>query len=280
MPQIISHHLPLHEHLATLRGQGQSIGFVPTMGALHAGHIALVNQAKAQCDVVVVSIFVNPKQFGQNEDFGRYPRPIEADLALLEQAQADIAYLPTAETMYPTGFSSLIHVSGISEGLCGAARPGHFDGVATVVCKLLLQTLAHRAYFGEKDYQQLQLIRRLVEDLNIPVDIIACATVREADGLALSSRNQYLSSTERATAPLLYATLQQTATRIKEGRTVEETLIFGRNQLEEGGFDRVDYLELRHAHTLVPMSAYTAPARLLVAAHLGRTRLIDNVAVE
>lgn len=280
MPQIISHHLPLREQLNTHRLHGQRIGLVPTMGALHAGHASLISNAAAHCDVVVVSIFVNPKQFGQNEDFGRYPRPIEADLALLEQLGVNIAYLPSAETMYPAGFSGNIHVTGVSDGLCGAARPGHFDGVATVVCKLLLQTMPDYAYFGEKDYQQLQVIRRLVEDLNIPANIIPVPTKREADGLAMSSRNHYLSPTERAIAPLLYATLTQTAVQIKDGMPVEQALIFGRNQLEEGGFDRVDYVELCHSQTLIPMSRYEQPARLLAAAFLGRTRLIDNIAVE
>jgi pantoate--beta-alanine ligase len=215
----------LRRHVATWRSQGERVGLVPTMGALHKGHLALVAAAQGACRRVVVSIFVNPKQFGPREDFSSYPRPEADDLAKLTEAAADLAYIPEVGEMYPAGFATSISVGGPSDGLCGAQRPGHFDGVATVVAKLLTQVAPDAAYFGEKDYQQLMVVRRLARDLDLPVEIVGVPTVREPDGLALSSRNVYLSTEER----------------------------------------RSD----------IP----TEPARLLAAVHIGRTRLIDNIAV-
>lgn len=267
----------LQSHLAGLAGQGRRIALVPTMGALHKGHAALIEHAKKLADVVAVSIFVNPKQFGAGEDFSKYPRQLEADIKVASEAGAALVYAPTAEDMYPAGFATTISVGELGNILEGAARPKHFDGVATVVAKLLLRALPHVAIFGEKDYQQLCVIRRLVRDLDIPIEIIGHPTVREADGLAMSSRNAYLSAAERKTAPTLYKTLTQTAEKIKAGD--KAALKEGIKTLEKAGFT-VDYLELCHAASLAEMKEYAAPARLLVAATLGNTRLIDNIAVE
>lgn len=262
------------------RQAGQRLALVPTMGALHAGHMALVAQARAAAARVVVSIFVNPTQFGPNEDFSRYPRPLADDLAALRAAGADAAWLPAVETMYPEGFCSHIHVAGVSAGLCGAARPGHFDGVATVVAKLFHQVRPDSAFFGEKDYQQLCVIRRMVTDMEFPVKIVAVPTQREADGLALSSRNRYLNAAERACAPILYATLRAAAAKLRAGADVKNVLQTARQALAAAGFSTLDYLELRAADTLASLTEYNAPARLFVAAWLGSTRLIDNIAVE
>ncbi len=269
----------LREQVATWRAAGDSIALVPTMGALHDGHLRLVAEAKKHAKRVVVSIFVNPTQFGPNEDFNRYPRPLEKDLSLLREVGADAAWLPTVEEMYPAGFSTNIHVGGVSEGLCGAARPGHFDGVAIVVAKLLLQVTPDVALFGEKDYQQLCVISQLVRDLNLAAKIIGVAIVREADGLALSSRNAYLTTEERAIAPQLHQQLQVAAKAIADGVTVANILAAGVQALQKAGFAKVDYFELRHAQSLAPLTAYQSPARLLVAAWLGKTRLIDNISL-
>ncbi len=261
------------------RAAGESIALVPTMGALHAGHLQLVAEAKKHAKRVVVSIFVNPTQFGPNEDFNRYPRPLEKDLSLLREVGADGAWLPTVEEMYPAGFSTNIHMGGVSEGLCGAARPGHFDGVATVVAKLLLQVAPDAALFGEKDYQQLCVIKRLAADLNLPVAIVGVPIVREGDGLALSSRNQYLSEVERAIAPVLHQQLQQAAAALKAGEDAGEVLASASAAILAAGFQKIDYMELRAEETLAPLSQYQSPARLLVAAWLGKTRLIDNILI-
>ena len=266
--------------IAKWRRDGERVALVPTMGALHSGHLRLVTEAMHQADRVIVSIFVNPTQFGPNEDFSRYPRPLERDVALLKEIGADAVWLPTVEEMYPAGFATSIHIGGVTEGLCGASRPGHFDGVATVVAKLLLQTLPDVALFGEKDYQQLCLIKRLAIDLNIPVRILGVPTARESDGLALSSRNQYLSEEERTVAPAIYRVLTDVAAQVR-GRVSVATLLEGaRVQLLEAGFSSIEYLELRAEETLAPLSAYKPPARLLIAARLGKTRLIDNLRVE
>ncbi|AWN48383.1 pantoate--beta-alanine ligase [Methylobacterium terrae] len=272
--------------VAALRGQvrawraaGEAVALVPTMGALHEGHLALVRQAQRSCRRVVVSIFVNPTQFGPNEDFSRYPRVLEADLALLAEVGADAAYLPDVATMYPPGFSTTVTVAGLTEGLCGPLRPGHFAGVATVVTKLLLQGLPDRALFGEKDFQQLQVIRRAARDLDVPVAIEGVPTVREADGLALSSRNRYLSDEERRTAPAMHRVLRQVAEAVRGGAPTAPALAEGREGLEAAGFGPVQYLSVNDAESLVPLDRVAGPARVLAAAYLGRTRLIDNVAV-
>jgi pantoate--beta-alanine ligase len=270
----------LRSCLAAWRKSGGSLGLVPTMGALHAGHLALLAAARRECDRVVASIFVNPRQFGPGEDFDAYPRNEAADLALLRAAGIDLAFLPAVAEMYPPGFATTISVDGLSEGLCGRHRPGHFDGVATVVTKLLVQSLPDVAYFGEKDYQQLLVIRRLARDLDIPVRIAAVPTVREADGLALSSRNAYLSPQQRRIAPMLARVLHQiAATLAREPEAVARELARGSAVLARAGF-AVEYLEVRHAETLAPLaSTADTPARVFAAAYLGRTRLIDNVPV-
>ena len=261
------------------RAAGERIGLVPTMGALHAGHLALVAAAQAECQRVVVSIFVNPKQFGPREDFSSYPRPEADDLARLTEASADLAFIPTVDEMYPAGFATTIGVGGPSEGLCGAHRPGHFDGVATVVAKLLIQAVPDAAYFGEKDYQQLMVVRHMARDLDLPVAIIGVPTVREPDGLALSSRNVYLSPEERRIAPNLHRIMREAVEAIAAGASPAPILARALLALGDAGF-AVEYLELRDAATLAPFSGTPArPARLLAAVHLGRTRLIDNIAI-
>jgi pantoate--beta-alanine ligase len=270
----------LRGHLARWRKSGERIGLAPTMGALHDGHLALVKAARAGGDRVVVSIFVNPRQFAPNEDLASYPRREAADLALLRIAGADLAFLPDAGEIYPPGFATTVQVGGPAEGLCGARRAGHFDGVATVVAKLLIQTLPDAAYFGEKDYQQLIVVRRLVHDLDIPVRIVGVPTVREPDGLALSSRNAYLTPAERRVAPTLARVLREIAAALARDRAaVADRLARGRRTLEGAGF-AVEYLEIREAETLTTVTArLTAPARVFAAVRLGRTRLIDNMPI-
>lgn len=269
----------LRAQVATWRRAGERIVLVPTMGALHAGHLALVAHARAIGQRVVVSIFVNPTQFGPNEDFSRYPRDTEADLALLAGAGADAAWLPSVETMYPAGFSTRIEPGPAAEGLCGTFRPGHFSGVATVVTKLLNQVGPDVALFGEKDFQQLQVIRSVVRDLDMPVTIEGVPTLREADGLALSSRNRYLAPAERAIAPRLHAVLAGIAERLATGAAAAPLVAEGMASLEAAGFGPVQYLEVRDADTLAPVAQVEREARVIAAAYLGGTRLIDNVAV-
>lgn len=261
------------------RDQGLSIGFVPTMGALHDGHLALVRHGADMADRMVASVFVNPTQFGANEDFGRYPRQEDKDSALLEQAGCSLLFAPDVAEMYPQGFSTRVNVDGVSEGLCGTTRPGHFQGVATVVTKLLLQCLPDVALFGEKDWQQLTVIRRLVRDLDIPVGIVGVPTIREDDGLAMSSRNAYLSPEERRIAPLLHQVLQEVAQGLAQGGRAAQLCHQAAAKLLGAGFESVDYIELRDAVDLSPLDRPTAPARLLAASRLGSTRLIDNIAV-
>jgi pantoate--beta-alanine ligase len=269
----------LRRQVAAWRGRGDRIGLVPTMGAIHAGHLALVHASAGQNERVVTSLFVNPKQFGPSEDFSSYPRNEAADLAAFEGAGVDLVFMPAVEEMYPPGFATNVRVAEVSEDLDGAFRPGHFEGVATVVCKLLLQCLPDAAYFGEKDYQQLLVVRRMARDLDVPVNIVGVPTGREADGLALSSRNFYLSAEERRTAPLLNRVLRDVAAEIAaRPDDVASSLERGRTALDAGGF-AVDYLELRDAADLAPVDRLAAPSRLLVAARIGRTRLIDNIAV-
>jgi pantoate--beta-alanine ligase len=270
----------LRSCIAKWRKSGERIGLVPTMGALHDGHMALVRAAREGCDRVVATIFVNPKQFAPTEDLGSYPRREAADLAMLRAAHVDLAFVPAADEIYPPGFATLVQVSGLTEGLCGAHRAGHFDGVATVVTKLLLQSLPDAAYFGEKDYQQLMVVRRLARDLDIPVRIEGVETWREPDGLALSSRNIYLSPEERRVAPMLARVLRRIAARVaREPGMVAREIEQGRAELEESGL-AVEYLEIRDAETLMPVAtAVNGPTRVFTAVHLGRTRLIDNVPV-
>ena len=269
----------LRETVNDWRKAGLRIALVPTMGALHQGHLSLVEAARARADRVVASIFVNPKQFGVNEDLSRYPRQEARDAELLDGAGCHLLFAPTMEEMYPAGFATSISVTGVSEGLCGAARPGHFDGVALVVTKLLNMARPDIAIFGEKDYQQLAVIRRFVEDLNIGVEIIGAPIVREADGLAMSSRNVYLSEAERAIASALPKTLTRVRDQIAGGADVASALADGVRDLLAAGFASVDYLELRDARTLEPLQTLDREARLFVAARVGTTRLIDNLPV-
>jgi len=266
----------LRARVATWRGSGESITLVPTMGAIHAGHLSLVKLATAQTNRVVASLFVNPLQFGPREDFHAYPRDEARDTAVLADAGSDLLYAPDAKEMYPEGFSTKVSVGDLTEDLCGASRPNHFDGVATVVAKLLLQCAPDKAIFGEKDYQQLLVIKRLVRDLNIPVEIIGGPIVREDDGLALSSRNAYLSPAERKIAPLLHATIQTVAEDLAQGRGADDAAEAARFKLEAAGF-RVDYVAVRDPETLKPLHGPVKRARVLAAVHLGTTRLIDNV---
>lgn len=261
------------------RDQGLSVALVPTMGALHDGHLTLVRTALELADRVVVSVFVNPTQFGPNEDFSRYPRQEAADAAALDGAGCHLLYAPKAEEMYPDGFATTVTVKGVSQPLEGAFRPGHFDGVATVVSKLLLQGLPDLALFGEKDWQQLAVIRRMVRDLDVPVEIVGVPTVREEDGLARSSRNAYLSDEERAIAPVLHRALQAVAEGLKQGGGAEELCHRAAADILAAGFASVDYLDLRDPDTMAKMPRLDRPGRILVAARLGATRLIDNVGV-
>jgi len=270
------HHLAdLRQAVADLRGDGARVALVPTMGALHAGHMALVDAARASGAKVVASIFVNPRQFGPNEDLARYPRPAEADTALLTAHGCDLLWMPGVDEMYPAGFATNVSVSGVSEGLDGAARPGHFDGVATVVTKLFNQVRPDAAFFGEKDFQQLAVIRRMVVDLDQGLEIVGVPTVREADGLALSSRNIYLSAGERTRALALPRALAEAKRAIEAGEPWEAAAM---TSLAEAGFV-TDYVSLVDAGTLsAPQPG--KPRRLLAAARMGTTRLIDNLPVD
>ena len=269
----------LRRRIQGWRRENLTVALVPTMGALHRGHVTLMERAKKMADRVVATIFVNPKQFGPAEDFSAYPRRETQDFELLNGAGVHLLFAPDVAAMYPPAFSTSIRVSGLGEILDGAHRPGHFDGVATVVAKLLLQALPDIALFGEKDYQQLILIRRLVADLNIPVDILGVETVREADGLALSSRNAYLTPEERAKAPALNAAIAAAAKAIASGENIGAAIAGAREKILAAGFSSVDYVEARHAETLAPLGSKADPGRVLAAAHLGRARLIDNVVI-
>ncbi|MGH8434531.1 MAG: pantoate--beta-alanine ligase [Pseudomonas sp.] len=272
----------LRAAVAQARAEGKDIGLVPTMGNLHAGHAALVEKAAQRVDFVVASIFVNPLQFGPKEDLASYPRTLAADQEKLIQAGCHLLFAPSVEEMYPDGMTgqTLVHVSGVSEGLCGGSRPGHFDGVATVVTKLFQMVQPDLAVFGQKDYQQLAVIRTLVRDLNMPIQIIAEPTVRAEDGLALSSRNGYLNDEQRAAAPAIYRCLKQTATAIKAGERDFATLIAqGKSALEHAGL-RPDYLEIRTADHLRQAEARDRHLVILAAAFIGSTRLIDNLAFD
>lgn len=277
--QIVRTVKDLRAQVARWRAAGQRVGVVPTMGALHEGHLSLVRIAQAHADRVIVTLFVNPRQFNNAEDLAAYPRTEQSDAEKLAPLGADMLFAPDATEIYPEGFSTTVSVAGVSEGLCGAFRPGHFDGVATVVAKLLLQTGADCAVFGEKDFQQLAVIRRLVADLDIPVEIVPGPTLRETDGLAMSSRNVRLTPEGRLKAPALAAVLFETADRLRDGADPAHQLEASRHALLSAGFTEVEYLELRDAVSLAPLDRPTGPARLLVAAWLDGVRLIDNVAV-
>ena len=270
----------LRAAVANWRRAGETVALVPTMGALHEGHLALVRRGRELADRVVASVFVNPTQFAPQEDFGRYPRDEAGDAAKLASAGCDLMYAPTVAEMYAEGRATTVAVAGPAEGLCGAARPQMFAGVALVVTKLLLQAQPDFAVFGEKDYQQLLVVRRFVRDLDIPAEIVGLPTVREADGLALSSRNAYLSAEERARAPELRRALAEAAAALTGGAEAAAALEAARTRLAAAGFDPIDYVELRDAETLAPLKTLDRPGRLLAAGWLGRTRLIDNVAVE
>ena len=266
--------------LVALRAGGKSLALVPTMGALHAGHIALVEEARRRADRVVATIFVNPLQFGANEDLDRYPRQEDQDARMLEEAGCDLLWLPQGQDMYPPGFATNISVKGVSDRWEGEARPGHFDGVATVVAKLLSAVRPDIAIFGEKDFQQLAVIRRMTQDLQLGVAILGHPTIRDADGLALSSRNAYLSSDERRAALALPQALNEAADRISSGVPVSEALAQAKERLTAAGFPRIDYFALVNALTLEPLEQAGGPMRLIAAVVIGRTRLIDNIAVE
>lgn len=271
----------LRQETASWRAAGESIGLVPTMGALHDGHMSLVRNARAQNDRVITSIFVNPKQFNQASDLEAYPRDEAADAAKLEAADCDVLWAPNVEEMYPDGFATGVEVTGITDCLCGATRPGHFAGVAVVVTKLLLQSLPDKAYFGIKDYQQLNVVRRMARDLDIPVEIRGIDTVRERDGLAMSSRNWYLTEAEREVAPTLFRVLTNIAEAASSGEDSARAIERGRKQLADKGFGQVDYLEIRDAESFdLVTRPPRRPSRAFAAVFLGKARLIDNVPVD
>jgi pantoate--beta-alanine ligase len=258
---------------------GEVVGVVPTMGALHDGHLSLVAAAKAACDRVIVTIFVNPKQFNNPDDLANYPRTENEDARKLERFAVDAIWVPDGDQMYPEGFSTTVSVSGLTDSLCGATRPGHFDGVATVVSKLFLQTSADKAFFGEKDYQQLQVVTRMAADLDIPIEVVGCPTIREEDGLAMSSRNLLLSDRARVYAPVLNEVMEAMAEELRDGAAMSDLMPGALKRLETAGFTGVDYLELRASDGLGVMERVDAPARLFAAAWLAGVRLIDNIAV-
>lgn len=272
----------LRTAVGALRLRGGTVALVPTMGALHEGHLTLVREARKRADHVVASIFVNPRQFGPKEDFGAYPRHFASDSGLLQAEGVALLWAPGRGEVYPEGYATTVSVAGVSEGLCGGDRPGHFDGVATVVLKLFNQVRPDMAFFGEKDWQQLAVIRRMARDLDLAEPSVEAihgvAIVREADGLAMSSRNAYLSSDQRAAAAALPAAMRDAIAAIRSGAPVSETLGKLRHSLIAAGFDRVDYAELRDGGSLAPLDEPTAGARLFVAAWIGGTRLIDNIA--
>jgi pantoate--beta-alanine ligase len=279
-PTIVRTLPALRRTVASYRKTGQTVALVPTMGALHRGHLELVNEARKQARRVVVSIFVNPTQFAPNEDFGSYPRTFASDIKALREAGADLVWAPTPPVMYPEGFSTRIEPAGVAKaGLEDKYRPHFFGGVATVVTKLFTQVAPDVAMFGQKDYQQLRVVTQMAKDLDLPVKVVGIPTVREKDGLALSSRNAYLSAEERAVAPTLARVLKSAAARIKKGDPITRAVTVGRAEITAVGF-ALDYLEARHALTLAPIaSCEDGPVRLLVAARIGKTRLIDNLGV-
>lgn len=279
-PAVVRSVAPLRKAVASLRGKSRTVALVPTMGALHDGHFSLVKQAQRRADIVVVSIFVNPAQFAPTEDLASYPRDIKRDLAALTELGVDLVWAPSDAAMYPNGFSTAVTPAGPAKaGLEDAFRPHFFGGVTTVVSKLFLQVSPDIALFGQKDYQQLKVVTRMAKDLDIPVNVVGVPTMRDRDGLAMSSRNVYLSPDERAVAPTLHRVLKDSAANIKSGKRIADVMAAGRAMIERTGF-KVDYLEARHADTLAPIASLDdGPIRLLVAARLGTTRLIDNLGV-
>lgn len=270
----------LRSLVARWRKHGDGVAVVPTMGALHAGHLALAGAACESGDRVVVTIFVNPKQFNSPDDLARYPRTEEADAKLLAPLGVEVIYVPETGDVYPPGFATTVSVAAIGSGLEDKYRPGHFDGVATIVAKLLAMTQADRAWFGEKDYQQLMVVRTMARDLNIPVEVIGHPTMRDADGLAMSSRNARLSPQERSVAPALNAALRRAAEAIIAGARPVDAADAARHEIIAAGFRSAEYVEMRTAAALAPMATLDQPARLLAAAWLGKVRLIDNIAVD
>jgi pantoate--beta-alanine ligase len=268
----------LRARIRSWRAAGDRIALVPTMGALHQGHLSLVDIGRRRAHRVIASIFVNPKQFGANEDLDRYPRQEARDAELLRKAGCDLLFLPPVEAVYPNGYATTVSVAGLDRPMEGATRPGHFDGVATVVTKLLLMAFPDVAIFGEKDWQQLAIIRRLATDLNIPAEIVGAPIIREADGLAMSSRNAYLSPQHRAIAGALFRTLQAAAATLSSGASVPDTLSAARAALQSAGF-AVDYLVLADEQSLQPLDRALPGGRLFAAARLGTTRLLDNLPV-
>jgi pantoate--beta-alanine ligase len=268
----------MQEYVAAAKRSGKKVGFVPTMGALHEGHLSLIRRAGKENDMVVVSIFVNPTQFGPKEDFNKYPRPLAKDAKLAKSAGADVIFNPKVEEMYPEGYQIFIDPGKLAEGLCGASRPGHFRGVATIVNKLFNAVPADKAYFGQKDYQQVQIIKQMVKDLNIPVQIVVCQIIREKDGLAMSSRNQYLNAEERKSATCLYEALKVSKAmikgKIKEASKIKKEI---RNIIESNLLAKVDYIEIVNTETLEPVKLIKGKVVIALAVYVGKTRLIDNM---
>lgn len=278
---------PIERTLAGLRVQtnawhraGETIGVVPTMGALHQGHLSLARAAREKCDRVIVTIFVNPRQFNDPDDLKNYPRTEDDDARKLESIGVDLIYVPDPNQVYPDGFATNVSVAGLTDMLCGAARPGHFDGVATVVSKLFIQTAADFAFFGEKDYQQLQIVRRMAADLDLPVEVVGCPTIREEDGLAMSSRNLLLSDRSRVYAPALAEVMQDLRAQLLDGAAMSAIENDAKARLLAAGFNEVDYLELRDGGDLALLDETKPGARLFAAAWLAGVRLIDNIAVD
>jgi pantoate--beta-alanine ligase len=278
-PEIIRTLVELRSKVAGWKAAGESVAVVPTMGALHQGHLSLVRAAKEACDRVIVTIFINPKQFNNPDDYKNYPRTEEEDARKLIALKADVVYVPDGEQMYPNGFATTVSVEGITQGLCGAHRAGHFDGVATIVTKLFTQTQADKAFFGEKDYQQLQVVTRLARDLDLPIEVNGCPTIREEDGLAMSSRNLLLSDRARTWAPELHRAMEEMSEGLLAGGDLETLRAAAVSRVERAGFTQVEYLDLRSADQLELMTTPNRPARLLAAAWLAGVRLIDNIAV-
>lgn len=279
-PRIIRTLKELREVVAGWKAKGETVGVVPTMGALHQGHLSLVRAAKNECDRAIVTIFINPKQFNSPEDYENYPRTEKEDARKLVPLKADVVYVPAGEQMYPSGFATTVSVEGITQGLCGAHRSGHFDGVATIVIKLFTQTQADKAYFGEKDYQQLQVVTRLALDLDLPIEVIGCPTIREEGGLAMSSRNLLLSDRSRTWAPELHRAMEEMGEGLLAGRDHDSLKATAIKRIERAGFSEIEYLDLRTADTLELVETLGRPTRLLAAAWLGGVRLIDNIAVQ